>query len=683
MKSRPGLLMACGTLSLLIVGVSIADDGDLFGVSNDNTLFGPVEAKRKQATPTKPQTQQQSTHRRFAPRFDRTRPTSSKVPATTRRRVRTTDSYVGRVTPPTPHKRTAEFRAADRHTGDAEASFWAELDELKRPKFKTAQMAPSKVRQVQATATDMKLTAPGAAAFAAATPDATAAPVAPVVPVKVDRPVAKPAADLPFHETAFDSPVAEFDDVEPPIARLPRATRVTSASTATPSIVVEWLKSRTVNVGQETDCFLVAKNTGHSTARDVTLEACFPNTIQVTSTSPRPETTEACTTWSLGNIEAGQERRIHIRMIPSRRGEAEVSASVRFAGQTSSKFNVTEPLLKVEIHGPEQSLVGEASPHIVTITNPGTGVAENVSIKAAIPPGLKHRRGDRLVMDGLGPLNPGESRDVRLALTAVQGGTHPIRVQATATGGLVADTATKVKIVAPELAISMTGPKIRYIGRKATYAVNIDNKGTAASDNVRARYRIPNGFRFVSADRGGKFDSATDSVQWYVGQVKPGAATKFQVVLEAVQLGDFVHQVGAAGENGAPAATELASRVEGVASLVIDIVDSEDPVEAGGETTYRIRLSNEGSKSASNVVLACEMPSGVNLLGARGTTEHRPQGGGIVFGGIRALPPGKSVVYEVQIRSSQVGSHRFRARVTSDSLQQPLITEELTQFYGE
>ena len=693
MNSQTGLKLACAVLSMMIVGAALADDSDLFGVGDDNTLFGPVEAARKSQTKQATQRPEKQPVRR--PAFTRTAQATKAQPLTpsrSARPARTRSRYVGEVSRPT--TRRAEFRAADKNPGDEEASFWAELDQLKEPKpqppavRKTA--AAPQVRQIQATDADLDF---------AADPEFVTEPTVkrvPARPVSVTRPAPEPvpapapvspapsAADSQYDNLPeFDTPRVEFDDVEPPMARTPRATRVATPATATPTIVVEWLKSRTVNVGQDTDCFLVAKNTGHSTARDVTLEACFPSTMKVTSTSPRPETNESCMTWSLGNIEVGQERRVHIRMIPSQRGDSEVSASVRFAGQSTSKFTVTEPLLNVEIHGPAQSMVGDASPHIVTITNPGTGIAENVSIKAAIPPGLKHRRGNRLVMDGLGPLNPGESRDVRLALTAVDGGTHPIRVQATASGGLVADASTAVKIVAPKLGVAITGPKIRYIGRKAKYTVTVNNTGTAASDNVRCRYRIPEGFRFSSANRGGKLDPATDSVQWYVGQVKPGSNTQFEVVLEAMQLGNFVHQVGAAGENGSPATTELAARVEGVPSLVIDIVDSEDPVEAGGETTYRIRLSNEGSKSATNVVLSCEMPSGVNLLTARGTTEHRMQGGGLVFGGIRSLPPGKSVVYEVQIRSAHVGSHRFRARVTSDSLQQPLITEELTQFYGE
>ena len=78
-------------------------------------------------------------------------------------------------------------------------------------------------------------------------------------------------------------------------------------------------------------------------------------------------------------------------------------------------------MLKIALSSPQSVTIGEPAPHVIRISNPGTGVARNVSVQAMIPEGLEHRRGSRLVMD-IGPLSPGESRDVRLALTAVAGG---------------------------------------------------------------------------------------------------------------------------------------------------------------------------------------------------------------------------------------------------------------------
>jgi hypothetical protein len=35
------------------------------------------------------------------------------------------------------------------------------------------------------------------------------------------------------------------------------------------------------------------------------------------------------------------------------------------------------------------------------------------------------------------------------------------------------------------------------------------------------------------------------------------------------------------------------------------------------------------------------------------------------------------------VRAKAEGYHRFRARLASDSIQEPLLVEELTKFYGE
>ena len=61
----------------------------------------------------------------------------------------------------------------------------------------------------------------------------------------------------------------------------------------------------------------------------------------------------------------------------------------------------------------------------------------------------------------------------------------------------------------------------------------------------------------------------------------------------------------------------------------------------------------------------------------------RPENGLVVFKSLPALEPGKTAVYRIHVRGRVEGSHRFRARLASDSIREPLIFEELTKFYGE
>ena len=49
---------------------------------------------------------------------------------------------------------------------------------------------------------------------------------------------------------------------------------------------------------------------------------------------------------------------------------------------------------------------------------------------------------------------------------------------------------------------------------------------------------------------------------------------------------------------------EQAVLVEGITAIRRSVVDVDDPIEVGGETTYEIRVLNQGSKAATNVQLA-------------------------------------------------------------------------------
>ncbi|MAG92431.1 MAG: hypothetical protein CMJ48_01585, partial [Planctomycetaceae bacterium] len=66
-----------------------------------------------------------------------------------------------------------------------------------------------------------------------------------------------------------------------------------------------------------------------------------------------------------------------------------------------------------------------------------------------------------------------------------------------------------------------------------------------------------------------------------------------------------------------------------------------------------------------------------------GPSSHIAESGLVVFKAIDKLAPGKTAVYRVQVRGTIEGSHRFRARLTSESILEPLVFEELTKFYAD
>ena len=63
---------------------------------------------------------------------------------------------------------------------------------------------------------------------------------------------------------------------------------------------------------------------------------------------------------------------------------------------------------------------------------------------------------------------------------------------------------------------------------------------------------------------------------------------------------------------------ELPVSIEGIAAILFQVVDVDDPIEEGGETTYEIRVLNQGSKAATNVRMAVQVPPEMRAVAAEG-----------------------------------------------------------------
>jgi uncharacterized repeat protein (TIGR01451 family) len=447
-----------------------------------------------------------------------------------------------------------------------------------------------------------------------------------------------------------------------------------------PKIETEWRKRGDLNVGQSCQLELVVTNAGTATAAYMEISAEFPSSVRVTKASPTPFDDG---TWKIPSLAPGKEQRITFMVTPLQRGEISPNANVKFTTATAAVFKVEEPMLAVAVAGPKQVTLGEPASHVVTISNPGTGIANDVRVIVTLPNGLEHASKRNQLMMDLGSLSPGEKRNVRLALTAIGGGEQSLVIDVKSGAELAEKSQSLVTVLAPKLEIAVKGPSIRYVGRDARYSVSVANNGAATTDNVRAMYAVPEGFEFQSATRGGKFDASRRIVSWFVGSVKSKETIEMSLKLRPVKLGEFAHAARVVSEHGDIAEAQAATRIEGTASLLLKVVDLDDPVETGKETAYEITIQNDGSKEAQNVGLSIELPVGVKLVDVKGPSAHIAESGLVVFKSLAVLPSGKSATYRIFVRGMEEGNQRLRARLTSDSIQEPLTVEELTRFYAE
>jgi len=490
--------------------------------------------------------------------------------------------------------------------------------------------------------------------------------------VPVSKAAAKPAAAKPAPVVA--RPTVQSQPATPVAAARPLVAKVDDGPQS-PGVTVQWVRRGDFNVGQECDVDLVVQNTSKFVVRSVMTEAVIPPEVEILESTPAPMKGSETPSWTFGELKPGESRTVSLKMIPHERGGVRLDAFVRLTGYSSSEFSVQEPLLAVEVAGPEAVEVGQQVSYVVRVNNPGTGVANNVVIQAAVPAGLEHRSG-RILSIEIGTLNPGESRQAKLSVTAVEGGAQNLAVRAIADGDLTDETLASVLVSEPRLSIEIAGPAEQMTGRTSDFRMTVSNAGNVPSANVRAKYRLPQGLEFITADRGGKYSKADHSIEWFVGTLQPNENSNFLLTLRPTEIGELVHQAGVISEHGHVITCDYATTVEGMAALDLKIAASNKQLVKGESVTWEVRIRNTGSRAATNVGMSCELPSGVLLLEADGPSAHIAENGVMVFRSLPTIGPGEEVVYEISGQCVRSGNHRLRLRVASESISEPLIGEE-------
>jgi len=479
------------------------------------------------------------------------------------------------------------------------------------------------------------------------------------------------------------APQTDAAPAAPRVASAPAAAAVSAAPVASaPNIRVAWNKHGEVSIGRECRCELLLENTGAAAAQNLEVIALISPNARLLKSEPAPSRNETSLVWEISELPAGGSQTIQLTLLPLGSGEINTQAEVRYSTAVSESFRVAEPKLQLRLSGPAQTLLGESATQTILISNPGSGVAGNVQVAAVIPNGLEHARGGELLMD-IGALHPGETRSVRLPLAAVTSGRHVVQVEARADGGLIQQASCSISVITPQMSAAIDGPSLRYLGRRAAYTVHVTNDGTVASDNVRVMHKVPEGFKFISADNGGQFDESTQLLNWFVGHLEPGQTLNLAATFECKEIGDFTHFVRSTDDQGAVSDAHVSTTVQGTPRLSMSVRDIDDPVETGVETAYDIELKNEGSAPARQVQLTCELPEALTLVNVTGAMSHRQAAGVLAFSPLAQLNPGETATVRIHVRSSVAGNLRIRAQLSSASIDEPLIQEEVTKFYGE
>jgi uncharacterized repeat protein (TIGR01451 family) len=450
-----------------------------------------------------------------------------------------------------------------------------------------------------------------------------------------------------------------------------------------PQLTLEKIAPREVQVGKTAVFRIKLRNTGPIAAHEVQLRDEVPKGTRLLSTQPRASRgVRGELVWALGTVKPGEEVVVEVELAPIDEGEIGSVATVSFNADASAKTVATRPQLVIKATAPNRVLIGEDVKLSIVVSNPGSGIAQKVVLEERVPPGLQHPAGSDLEYD-IGDLRPNESRRLELTLKAAQPGQVANLLSAHGEANLKAEDRLDIEVLAPQLNVTVDGPKRRYLERAATYTLSVSNPGTAPARQVQLLAELPPGFKFVSANNAGRYDEQTRTVQWLLEELPIKETGTVSVTAIPVEIGEQTLRLRGTAERGLSVEKEQPVLVEGIAALMFEVRGTNAAIELNGETTYEIHVRNQGSKAATNVQISADVPAELRLIAAEGPSRHTNDSGRIAFEPLPRLAPKADAAYRLRVQGVRPGDLRVRVQLKADDTRMPITKEESTRVYAE
>ena len=461
---------------------------------------------------------------------------------------------------------------------------------------------------------------------------------------------------------------------------------VSTTTWMAPSIALEQQCPSTLVLGDTAEFPITLTNTSQVGATNVRLQTILPMGMEFVGSNPQAQLSGNILTWGLTDLPAQTSRQIIIRMKASASGthrhKVLVEADDGVRNQAMCSVSVGEPILSISQTCPSKILVGDKPKFSISVANIGTGEASNVQITDIVPSGMSHASGQTKVTRDIGLLPAGSTVTKVFTFKADQRGTAANVARVTGGTNLSQQTSCDLSIKKSSIAITKTGPENRFLDTTATYTIKVRNPGSVPTTGVVVQDSLPSGFTYESANPPGDNLFNTDDVSWNLGTLAPGETKTLQVTGRAASEGQHCNIATVQAERGLKESAEACTKVEGIATLLLEVTDKPDPVEVGTQTTYSIVVTNQGTANATNIKISATIPDGMEYVSSTGSTGRLVVVGKLVsFNSVPMLKPKKHLTLTVTVKGTETGNHRFRTEMNADQLTSPVLEEESTKLY--
>ncbi len=525
-------------------------------------------------------------------------------------------------------------------------------------------------------------------------PALPAAPVAPVTSPSVTEPAPLAPTMAPFTLAAAPLvPVAAPATVAPPAEGPVAATAPTTSEPNEPAVSVRKKDPALVKIDKAMpEQVELDKPFTYTVILTSITTAQVPNVV-VTETlsagfhfqeaTPEPRVDGNRLIWEIDSLWPNATRQITITGVPTMLSDLRHHTDVvTQCDQADALVRVVQPRLELAItDAPARVAMGEPIPVVLVVSNPGTGVVEKVRVTSLLPTGIKTLDGQTELTFDADRLKAGESREFRMDVYADAPGSYAMGGRATSVGGLEAEAMGVTTLVQqPTLKLVKTGPGAQYVGRMVTYDMTVTNTGEVAALDTVIEEALPRGISSIKASAGARILRGTKLV-WDLGTLDPGVSRTVRVSYTPSIEGVLASNAIATAKYAEPATASAETTLTGIPAVTMEVVDLEDPIELGQRCTYQITVENQGTATATNVTVVCDVEKSVKYVYSTGATVGTEKGSRIVFAPVETLAPGAKAVWRVVVTAEQPGDSLFKVTLTTDQLGRAVEKSEATRIF--
>lgn len=377
--------------------------------------------------------------------------------------------------------------------------------------------------------------------------------------------------------------------------------------------------------------------------------------------------------WKLGDMTAGQVIKAKIWLKANKEGGITNCATVSADPRVCAATFVGKAVLTITKTGPQTAQLGADVTYNVVVKNTGNTVAHDVVVTDPVPEGMTGQP----VTSRIGDLAPGASKSIPVTFKANKRGKICNTATVNSSNAGKADAEACTTIVQPGLKVVKTGTKEQFLTRNATYEIKVSNTGDTALTGVVVTDTAPAGTSVVSASAGGQVKGNT--VTWNTGELKAGEEKTYSVVLTSRTAGNLCNNVTVATAQGLRETSQACTVWRGVSALLLEKADNPDPIQVGENTTYTVKVTNQGTADDTAVKVVVEFPAEIDPVSA--SNGGVVNGKTVTFPAYPRLAPKQAFEYSIVARGARAGDARVKFIRTSDGIPAPTTAEESTRVY--